>query len=113
MDLDGKLSQLKMAIGSCNMHYIQCLEDASMCTATTEDSTCISDYVDISSEKSVDSDYDTILDDKSIIDKILIAGATYYNSKKNSTTADHFSKTWKISQEDAQLAIDNAHKCDQ
>ena len=30
IDLDGTLSQLKMSIGSCNMHHSQCLEDASM-----------------------------------------------------------------------------------
>ena len=38
--LDGKLSQLKMSIGSCNMHCSQCLDDVSMCTVAIEDSTC-------------------------------------------------------------------------
>ena len=38
----------------------------------------------------------------------MIAGTTYYKSKKNNATADHLSKTWKISQQDAQLTIDNA-----
>ena len=92
MELDGKLSQLKMSIGSCNMHNSQYLEDASICTAATEASSYVSDTEDITSEKSVDNDYDTILDDDSVIDEILIAGTTYYKSKKNSTTADHLSK---------------------
>ena len=50
MELDGKLSQLKISIGSCNMHNSQHLEDASTCTATTEASTYVSDAVDTSSE---------------------------------------------------------------
>ena len=41
------------------------------------------------------------------IDEIVIVGTTYYKSKKNSITAAHLSKIWKISQEDAQLIIDN------
>ena len=58
MELYGKLSQLKMLIGSCNMHNSQHLEDPSICTATIEASTCVSDYEDMPSEKSVDSDYE-------------------------------------------------------
>ena len=60
------------------------------------------------SENSVDSDYDTMLDEDQVTDETLIAGTTYYKSKKNSATVDHLSKMWKISQEDAQLTIDNA-----
>ena len=46
------------------------------------------------------------------IDEIVIVGTTYYKSKKNSITANHLSKTWKISQEDTQLTIDNiAQRC--
>ena len=71
--LDGKLSQLKMTIGSCNVHCSQCLDDASMCTVTTEDSTYIYEYNDIESENSVDFDYDTMLKDDSEIDEIMIA----------------------------------------
>jgi len=52
--LDGKLSQLKMSIGSCNMYCSQCLEDASMYAVATEDSTRASDYDNTESEKSVD-----------------------------------------------------------
>ena len=64
------------------------------------------------SEKSVDSDYDTMLDEDQVIDETLIAGTTYYKSKKNSATADHVSKMWKMSQEDAQLTIVNTtQKC--
>ena len=33
--LDGKLSQLKMSIGSCNVNCSQFLEDRSICTVTT------------------------------------------------------------------------------
>ena len=60
------------------------------------------------SENSVDSDYDTMLDEDQVTDETLIAGTTYYKSKKNSATVDHLSKMWKISQEDAQLTIENA-----
>ena len=70
MELDGKLSQKKMSIGSWNMHNNQYLEDASTCTATTEASTCVSDTVDISNEKWVYSDYDDTLHDESVIDEI-------------------------------------------
>ena len=62
----------------------------------------------MTSKKSVDIDYDTMLDEDSVIDEILIVGPTYYKSKKNSTNADCLSKTLKISQEDAQITIDNA-----
>ena len=64
MDLDGKLSQLKMSMGSCNMNYNQNVGDASTCTTTTKASTCVSDAEDITSENSVDSDHDKILDDE-------------------------------------------------
>ena len=107
IELDGKLSQLKISIDSCNMHYSQCLEYSSMHTATTEASTCVSNAEDITSEKSVYSDYDTMVDDNSVIDETLIVGTIYYKSKKNSVTADHLSKIWKIAQEDAHLTINN------
>ena len=56
------------------------LEDASTCTATTEASVRFSDTACMTSE-SVDSYYDSILDDDSVIDETLIAGTTYYKSK--------------------------------
>ena len=43
MGLDGKLSQLKISIGSCNMHNSHYSEDVAMCTATTEVSVHSSD----------------------------------------------------------------------
>ena len=59
------------------MHCRQCLEDVSMCTVTKGDSICVSEYDDIESEKSVDFYYDTILEDDSSIDKIMIVVTTY------------------------------------
>ena len=67
IDLDDKISKLKMSIGSYRMHNRKCLEDVSTCTAKTESSTHISGTVDIERE-SVDTDYDTTLDDDSVID---------------------------------------------
>ena len=57
MDFDGKLSQLKISIGSCNTRYSQNLEEEQ-----TEASTHASDTEWITSKKLVDSDYDAILD---------------------------------------------------
>ena len=34
--------------------------------------------------ESVDADYATMLDNDSVVDKILVEGTTYYKSKKNS-----------------------------
>ena len=82
MELDVKLSQLNIVIGSCNMHNSQSLEEASTCTVTTKASIPVSDTAHISSEKSVDTDYDTKLNEESVMYEILIAGTTYYKSKK-------------------------------
>ena len=57
------------------MHTSQYLEDASICTATTNDRKYISDTEEIASE-SVDADYATALYDDSAIDEILMAGDT-------------------------------------
>ena len=62
MDLDGKFSQFNISIGSCNTHDIQCLEDTSACTAMTESNAHVSDAEHITN-KSVDDDYATMLDD--------------------------------------------------
>ena len=64
MDLDGKLSRLKMSIGSCSMHNSQCLEDTSTCTTKSEASAHIYGTVDIQNELA-HADYDSILHDDS------------------------------------------------
>ena len=74
------------------MHHSQYLEDTLTCIATTEASACDSNTVVISSDKSVDINYDTIFDDDLVIDEMLIVATTYYKRKKNSTAADHLSK---------------------
>ena len=53
----------------------QYLEEASKCTTRTEFSAHVSNTVEITSEL-VYSDYDAMLDDDSVIDEILITGAT-------------------------------------
>ena len=91
MDLDGKLSQLKTSIGSCKMHNSQYLEDTSIFTAIIEPRAYVYDAENISSE-SLDAIYSTILNDDSVTDGILVAGTTYYKSKKDSKTAKKLSK---------------------
>ena len=91
MELEGKLSKIKMSICPCNIHNSHCLEDSSICTNATEASTCVSDNKDITSE-SVDITYATILYNDSIMDEIIVAGTTYYKSNKNISTAKHLSK---------------------
>ena len=89
------------------MHYSQYLEHASIWTATNEASEHVCDTEDITIE-SVDAGYDAMLDDDLVIDDALVAGATYYKSKRKSTTANHLSKIWKISQETSKRTIENA-----
>ena len=91
IELDGKIYQLHMSIGSCSMHDSQYLEDDSTCTAKNESSAHGSGTVDIISD-SVDTNYETILDDDSVIYEMLIAEINYYKSKKNITTTEHLSK---------------------
>ena len=85
MELDSNLSQLKMLTYSHNMRNSQCLEDACTCTVATEDSAHVSN-TERTANETVDSDHVTALDDDWVIDENLVAGANYYNSKKNITT---------------------------
>ena len=55
----------------------KCLEYASMHTANTKDSTHVYDTNDIESETLNDFDYDTMFEDDSVIDEIIIEGTTY------------------------------------
>ena len=71
--LGGKLSQLKMSIGSCDMHKSKFLEDWSTCTDTNEESSHVSDTNVIECENSVEFDYYTMFEDDSSIDEIMIA----------------------------------------
>ena len=106
MGLDGKLSKLKMPTCSCNMRSIQYLEVVSTHIAT-EARACVSDVEGMASE-SADVDYATMLDDDSAIDEIIAVGTSHYRINKSSATTKHLSKTWNVSQENAQNNIDDA-----
>ena len=60
--LDGNIFQLNISIGSCNMHRSQCLNDSSMCTVNTKESTYVSEHNDIENENSVNFDHDFIFE---------------------------------------------------